>query len=324
MFKEFQNLKLEHLETFKELNLIVAFGYRTCIILDDNLEMLCKFLDSNKNERYYCATIFENQMENFCSKNSYFIAIAGESGVIKILDIQEGTFLTYLTGHTGAICNIKNFNNFLISCSEDSSIRIWDLNTLKCVGVCGGIFGHKDHILSIDILFNKSLIVSSGTDCAIKQWKIDEIKPYKFIYEPFTSFNNVHRCPINKVMYYGNMIVSLSNNNISIIYNNINKPDDTFNLNRNDPILIGNIDLFNNCKSFEIIGHILIGMGTTGDIYIFDLRNLINENKPFIMSTNVESADDFTFNNGFIYISSGNKIYKIQLDLDHFNDKYRF
>lgn len=322
MFKEFRNLKLEHLRCLKEPGIIAAFGYRTCIIMNDRLEILCRFIDANKDEKYYCGEFFESKLNNFCSPNKYFLALGGESGVIKILDIQEGTLATFLNGHTGAIFDIKVFGGCIASGGEDSSVRIWDLESLKCINVCGGIFGHRDHVLSIDVLFDGSMIVSSGTDCMIKQWKIDGLNKKYLYYEPFTSFGNIHRCPISKVKYYGNMIVSLSNNAASMIFNNRERIDDSLNFNKNDPVFIGSIDLLNNCKTFDILDHTLLGMGSNGDMYIFDLRNIVEESTPFLMSTNVGTAEDFTFMNGFLYISSGNIIHKVSFDLSYLNEKF--
>lgn len=318
MFKEFHNLRLEHLRCQKEQGILAAFGYRTCIVMDNEMNPLCKFLDANKEERYHCGEFFESKMKEFCSPNQHFLALGGKTGIIKILDIKEGSLVGFLSGHTGAICDIKIFENFILSAGEDSSIRLWDLKKFCCIGVCAGMFGHKDHVLSIDVLFDKSLIVSSGTDCVIKQWKLDGLGKEYLNYDPFTSFSNIHRCPINKVRYYGNMIVSLCNNAISMVYNSRERGLAYFNLSRNDPIFIGSIELFNNCKTFEIETHTLIGMGTNGDVYVFDLRSIAEEKTPFLIPTNAGTADDFTFMDGYMFISSGNVIYKISLDLDRF------
>lgn len=318
MEKEFPNLKLEHLRVSKETNIIAAFGFRTCIFMNENLSVLCKFLDANKSEKYYCGEFYKNFSDNFCSNNRYFFVVGGESGVIKILDLEDGTLASFLSGHTGAICDMKIFDHFLVSSGEDSSIRVWNLITLECVSVFGGMFGHKDHILSIDILYNKKMIVSSGTDCAIKQWEISGNSPFK--YEPFSSFNNIHRCPVVKVKYYGDMIISLSNNVISVIFNNRRPVDQSFGLRQNDPIFVGNIDVFNNCKTFDVVGHIFIGMSTVGDVYLFDLRNILNEKSPFLTWTGINNVEDFLIMNDNLYISSGNKIHRTKIDFTHFEE----
>lgn len=316
MFKEFQNLKLEHLRCLEEARIIAAFGFRTCLILNEDLDVMCKILDASKTEKYSCGEFFVNTLENFCSPNRYFFILGGENGIIKILDLVEGVFLTHLSGHTGAICDIKVFDEYIVSSSEDSSIRIWDLKTLDCIHVFGGLFGHKDHVLSIDILHDHSMIVSSGTDCSIKQWKINKEK--YFSHQPFTNFNNLHSYSISKIKYYGNMILSLCNGVISMVYNNKEALTENLGLSRDDAILIGTIEVFNNCKTFQVFKHALVGLGSNGDMYVFDLRNIVKEKGPFLLPTNIETTEDFTRLNDYFYISSGNRIHKISFDLSNF------
>jgi len=320
MFKAFPNARLEHIRCLEVANVIATFGFRTCVIMNDKLEVLCKFLDSNKDEKYQCGEFFKNTTENFCTESKYFLALGGATGVIKLLDLQEGSMAGYLVGHTGAIRDIKVFSNYLVSSSEDSSVRLWSLETLGCIGVCGGLFGHKDSVLSIDVLYDNSMIVSAGIDCAIKQWRIFTDGSSYLYDEPFTNFNTVHRCSITKVRYYGNMIISLSNNVISVVFNNRDKVDERFNLTRNDVLFIGGIHVFNNCKTFHILEHILIGMGNNGDVYMFDLRSIPGETQPFLTSSGVSAVEDFVVMSGALYISSGNGIHRVSFDLDYFTD----
>ena len=322
--KEFPNLKLEHLRSHKKFEILVAFGLRTILVLDKELNILCRYLDSNKLEKFLCSDFFECAIENFCSVNSFFLIIGGESGIIKIIDLKECKLVTFLKGHTGAIYDLKIVNNHIVSCGEDSTIRIWDLKTLECVAVCGGVAGHKDHVLSVDATPDLSLVVSSGTDCIINQWKFSKSlasESFIFNHEPFTTFNNVHKCAITKVKYWGNLILSLSNNIISVVHNNLNIDGikEKFFLDKNDPILVGSIEFFGNCKKFEVCGHMVIGISTNADVYIFDLRNIIKEKTPYLVSTNFNSAEDITILNKSFYITSGCSIHKFDVDLDHFN-----
>jgi len=318
--KEFSNLKLDNVRASANYNLIAAFGFRTCVILDSELEIIQKYLDSNKMENFYCGEFYEDNKILFC--------MGGESGVIKILDIKEGLLFGHLKGHMGAILSIKIFHNYIISSGADSSTRYWDITTMSCIGVCGGLLGHKDHVLSVDVMHNSELMVTSGTDCIINQWEfkthIDkylENKTYIFNDKPFSSFSGVHRSAVSKTMYYGNMIVSLGNNIISVIYNNIDKKtiQRDFGMGKDDPIIVGNIELYENCKTFTIKNHVLIGMSTSGDIYIFDLRNIRDEKTPFILESNVGSVEDFVYLNEFLYITNGKSINKIKMDLSRFD-----
>lgn len=322
--QEFPNLKLEHLKSNQKLGMIVAFGFRTVIILDKYLNIMCKFLDSNKSEKFLCADFFECNFENFCSANSFFLILGGESGIIKVLDLKECKLVTFVKGHTGAIHDIKVIKNYIVSCSEDGTIRVWNLKTLECIVVCGGLAGHKDHVLSIDVSSDLSYILSSGTDCIINQWKLPsnlETEDIIFIHKPFTTFNNVHKCAITKVKYWGNLILSLSNNMITLIYNqtNFDEIKEKFNLNYNDPVYIGSIEFFGICKKFDIKGHTVLGVSTNADVYIFDLKNIINEKAPYIIGNNFNNAEDICILGNSYYISSGNRVHRFDLDPDHFN-----
>lgn len=320
MFKAFPYAKLDHIRCLNEAALVVAFGFRTCVVMNDNLDILCKFLDANKEEKYHCGEFYKDISKCFSTGNKYFLVMGGAVGVIKILDLAEGILVGYLCGHTGAIRDIKVFNNYVVSSSEDSSVRLWSLKSLECIGVCGGLFGHRDTVLSIDVLFDSNMIVSSGIDCTIKQWKIGSHVDKYLHGDPFTTFNNLHHCSITKVKYYGNMIVSLSNNLISMIFNNREMESVGFNLSMNDLFYIGSLHCFNNCKTFDIVGHILVGMGSNGDMYMFDLRDLFQECQPFLTSTGISAVEDFAEMCGRIYISSGTGIHRINLDLEYFMD----
>ena len=50
-------------------------------------------------------------------------------------DLTEGTCFRTLVGHTNPVRSIRiNMqNNTLISCSEDKTIKTWDLKTGECV-----------------------------------------------------------------------------------------------------------------------------------------------------------------------------------------------
>lgn len=322
-YKKFDNVSLEHIKCSKDFDLIATFGLRTCLILNRDLETLQRYLDSNKNENFYCCDFYTDQISK-----KILLCIAGESGIIKILDIEEGCLHGFLKGHMGAIKYIKVFDKYLLSCGEDGCIRLWCLIQMECIGVFGGIFGHKDHICSLDITYNNEAMVTTGTDCTIKQWDLQSLidrylvdKKYIFNYSPFLTFSEIHKSPITMIKYYGNMIVSLSNNVISVIYNNIKKNEvqRNFNLRRNDPILIGNIELYDSCKTFIIVDHILLSLSNTGRIFVFDLRTVVNEKTPFIMDTNVKAIEDFSFADDFIYVSTSDSVHKIAFDISRFS-----
>lgn len=278
-------------------------------------------------------------------KKRNLLCLGGETGIIKILDLNNCKLDGFLKGHTGAIYDIISYNHVLISCGEDSSIRIWSLTTYECLGVIGGLFGHKDHILSIDIDYLKKVLITSGTDLIIRQWELDIdfvanqiCCKYIFIQKPSNCFRNVHNSSIVKVKYYGDIILSLCNNMILAIYNNrdleilkaVQKecgtkwPEESsrFVHGSDDTIFVGSIKLYDNCKNFKVINnHTLVGISTTGDIYLYDLKKLGVETTPYIIESKLNRVEDFEVINDYIFISTGNAIHKLSPDFSRFEER---
>lgn len=247
LHKDFPNMKLDCLKAHPSLDIFAAVGFRSCIILSPDLEIIQRHLDSNRDEKFYCcefADVISSDAQNeacrrcddcafaspaggaasTCSTDSpdtrtrediasgmkqnahikkdssenimedsgetqstrdtedpskrrrrkrNLLCLGGESGIIKILDLGVGLLDGFLRGHTGAVYDMLSCGNILITSSEDSTVRLWSLENYECLGVLGGMFGHKDHVLSIDLSYGKDLLVSVGTDSAIKQWQID-------------------------------------------------------------------------------------------------------------------------------------------------------
>ncbi|KAL6122395.1 Protein with WD40 repeat protein [Nucleospora cyclopteri] len=328
----FKNLNLTKIVSHKTLNVIALTGFRSVILINSQMRELSRYLDANVEERFCCCEFMdvEDVDKNACGNFKFInlLVLAGESGIIKIIDIKTGKLISILKGHTGRINCIKTVDDFIFSCSEDSSIRVWNIKNGKCIGLLAGILGHKDSINSIDILYNKEKLVSAGTDYTIKQWSIKEIlnpinkdKFIEYVGFPLNNFQNIHKKPITKIEYYGNLIVSLSNNEITVIYNNsidMNAIDNglkgEFGESLNE-LLIGKINMYENCKTFKIVNHTLIGISETGDIYLFDLRDISRESTPLIVKSNIKGCTDFIIVENELFSTNGNKIEKISLDL---------
>lgn len=294
--------------------------------------------DDDNKKSHEC----ESNLENFYVNIKRLFCIAGELGIIKILNVEKCEFEGYLKGHTDVIYDMKTYKYILITCSGDGSIRFWDIRKYKCIGVIGGLTGHKDHILTIDYDEKHGLLVSSGTDLTIRQWKVDlndmcagDVE--KHIYENFTLFKNIHNSSIKKVMYYGDLILSLSNRTITVVYNNIEldkkiealhrenvsekKTDFNgyFDLDRNSEIIVKIIRFPHFCINFKIFHqHILIGMSRNGTIYIYNLKYLKSESALHIIESNLIDIEDFEVFNNEIYIITGNSIHKMDLNLSIF------
>lgn len=199
----------------------------------------------------------------------------------------------------------------------------------------GGLAGHRDHVLSIDVDYQQRRVVSAGTDATIKQWAADLRAPGgcapagpTLIHKPAQSFTNVHRSTITKVAYYGDIILALCNNTVSAIYSNadLEKLDELGKENLGtrflpgNPVFIGSVDFYGDCKTFTVAGHVLLGLSSNGDIYLYDLRSLSEETTPYIIETRLAHAEDFVLVEDHIYISTGGAIHRLPLDMSRFND----
>ena len=68
-----------------------------------------------------------------------------------------------LNGHTSAVISVFATNNLIISGSWDKSIKIWDINSHKCINTLNG---HTNWVNSVFAINN--LIISGSLDKSIK------------------------------------------------------------------------------------------------------------------------------------------------------------
>ena len=81
--------------------------------------------------------------------------------------IIHNNCLHTLTGHTGGIYSVIIHNNLLISGSEDTTIRIWDITTGSCLKT---LLGHTE--LVDNLTARDNLLISSSEDETVKIWDI--------------------------------------------------------------------------------------------------------------------------------------------------------
>ena len=72
-------------------------------------------------------------------------------------------------GHTGKIISvaISSDNTFIISGSEDKTIRIWDVESAECIKI---LEGHTSRVQSIALSKNNQFVVSGSFDKTVRLW----------------------------------------------------------------------------------------------------------------------------------------------------------
>lgn len=75
-------------------------------------------------------------------------------------------------GHSNSVRSMRTTPdaNYMLSCCEDHSLRIWDFETHKCKAL---LSGHHD-LVSGGVFLNKDTVVSSSWDCRVMIWKVGE------------------------------------------------------------------------------------------------------------------------------------------------------
>ncbi|KAJ3017603.1 UNVERIFIED_CONTAM: Transcription initiation factor TFIID subunit 5, partial [Siphonaria sp. JEL0065] len=90
----------------------------------------------------------------------------------------EGSDSKRLIGHSGPIynCRISNDKKFAISCSEDTTVRLWSLETFTNLVVYKG---HNHPVWDVDLSSNDVYFASCGFDRTSRIWRTDMVNPVR-------------------------------------------------------------------------------------------------------------------------------------------------
>ncbi|ORY45310.1 WD40 repeat-like protein [Rhizoclosmatium globosum] len=83
-----------------------------------------------------------------------------------------------LIGHSGPVynCRISSDNKFAVSCSEDTTVRLWSLETFSNLVVYKG---HNYPVWDVDLASNDVYFASCGFDRTARMWRTDMTTPVR-------------------------------------------------------------------------------------------------------------------------------------------------
>ncbi len=95
--------------------------------------------------------------------------ISGSSDdTIKVWDLETHKCVHTLTGHTSTVYSLAVVDGKLISGSSDDTIKVWDLETHKCVHT---LTGHTGTVYSLAVVDGK--LISGSWDRTIRVWDLE-------------------------------------------------------------------------------------------------------------------------------------------------------
>jgi len=207
-------------------------------IIDNILEPVLCFADPSANESFYCCA-WAVSLVHVRIKETVLLA-AGANGIIRIISPSNPHSIKYLSGHGGAINDLKvspTNQELVLSASKDHSLRLWNIRTDVCIAIFGGVEGHRDEVLSSDFHCSGNKIISCGMDHSLKIWNFGKDvmaaielsktfndvlskKSFPTVKKHFPTFStrDIHRNYVDCVAWYGNFILSKSCENAIVCW----------------------------------------------------------------------------------------------------------
>lgn len=146
------------------------------------------------------------------------LAVAGESGLIQILQTSTGKTVYTLVGHgIGTVNELVTHPKYpwiIASCSMDSSVRIWDLRRARdtsssaCIIICGHGFGHNDGLLSICWHDTGRYLLSSGFDQKICVWTLPDLSLHSKFWGSIAKENRKRSSDEVRIIYYPHFVTT--------------------------------------------------------------------------------------------------------------------
>lgn len=235
-------------------------------------DMTIKLYDYEHNFEKLCS--FENHIHyvmmcKFNPKDIYIFASASLDKTIKIWGVQNNTSVVAkphftLTGHTKGV-NCIDYSScgetsYIISGSDDKTIRVWDYHTKQCVQV---LSGHTQNVSCLIYHTNLPIIISSSEDCSVKIWNSSMFK-----LETTLSYN-MERCWSLSTKKTKNDLCIAYDEGLVVIQIGSDKP--IYTMFKNKVIYIKNTEIF-----IINVQNVTSEMYNDGDIYKVNKKELGN------------------------------------------------
>ncbi|KAH6660693.1 WD40-repeat-containing domain protein [Truncatella angustata] len=152
-----------------------------------------------------------------------WLCVAGWDAKIKIYDVISGTLVKTLVGHGAEINDLATCPNnpsILASASQDTTVRIWSLDSSDedqpCLAILGGE-GHSSGLLATAFHNSGRYVLSAGHDNCVCMWTLPDLSdrprtrnplPPVIVHYPHFFTSEVHSGIVDCVAFYGDMILS--------------------------------------------------------------------------------------------------------------------
>ncbi|CAG9323625.1 unnamed protein product [Blepharisma stoltei] len=105
-----------------------------------------------------CIQLQNNEIIAGCRRNT-----------INLWEIDTGSLIGNLVGHTQAVNAVKRSNFSVLSGSADNTVKQWDLRSLECVNT---LKGHLSHVMCLDYDDDAKRVASGSYDKSIRIWDL--------------------------------------------------------------------------------------------------------------------------------------------------------
>nr|XP_043621391.1 transducin beta-like protein 3 [Erigeron canadensis] len=114
-------------------------------------------------------------MSMACHASGGLLATAGTNGKVLVWDVDGGFCTHHFKGHTGVVNSVIFHPDparlHLFSSSDDTTVRVWDLTSKKCLAT---LERHRSTVTSIAITEDGWTLLSGGRDQVVNMWNLHD------------------------------------------------------------------------------------------------------------------------------------------------------